>query len=80
MHLFFDIEHRGELFLDEEGEQFISLGAACDHLAGVLCEFLRSGGDADAIREMVVDITDRGQIRLVVPIIDVMPEPLLRAA
>lgn len=57
MQLFFDIQHRGELFLDEEGEQFVSVGAACHHLADVLCEFLHSGGEIDAIRDMVIDWT-----------------------
>jgi hypothetical protein len=80
MHLFFDIQHRGELFLDEEGEEFPSLGNACDHLARVLCAFVESGGEFDDIRDMVVNITDRGKLRLVVPITDIMPEPLARAA
>ncbi len=80
MHLFFDIQHRGELFLDEEGEEFPSLGNACDHLARVLCAFVESGGEFDDLRDMVVNITDRGKLRLVVPITDIMPEPLARAA
>ena len=80
MHLFFDIHHRGEVFLDDEGEQFSSLGAACDHLARVLCEFVHSGGEFENIRDMVVNITDRGKLRLVVPITDIMSEPLARAA
>jgi hypothetical protein len=29
---------------------------------------------------MVVDITDRGKIQLIVPIIDILPEPAQRAA
>ena len=80
MHLFFDIHHRGEVFLDDEGEQFSTLGAACDHLAQMLREFVRSGGEFENIRDMVVNITDRGKLRLVVPITDIMPEPLARAA
>jgi hypothetical protein len=80
MQLFFDIQHRGELFLDEEGEQFVSLGAACDHLADVLCDFLHSGGGIDDIRDMVIDITDRGKVRLIVPVIDIVRDPLPRAA
>lgn len=75
MRLFFDIKHRGELFLDEEGEEFSSLGGACDHLARVLCTFVEYD-----IRDMVINITDRGKLRLVVPITDIMPEPLARAA
>jgi hypothetical protein len=78
MHLFFDIQHRGELFLDDEGEQFRSLGSACDHLAHVLCAYAHSGGDLDDIRGMVVNINDRGKTHLVVPILDIMP--LARAA
>ena len=62
MHLFFDIHHRGEVFLDDEGEQFSSLGAACDHLAQVLCEFVHSGGEFENIRDMVVNVTDRGKL------------------
>ncbi len=80
MHLFFDIQHRGELFLDEEGEEFSSMGGACDHLARVLCAFVQSGGELDDIRDMVINITDRGKLRLVVPITDILPEPLGRAA
>ena len=80
MHLFFDIQHRGELFLDDEGEEFSSLGNACDHLARVLCTFVESGGELDDIRDLVVDITDRGKLRLVVSISDIMPKPLARAA
>lgn len=79
MQLFFDIQHRGELFLDEDGEQFVSVGAACDHLADVLYEFLHSGGDIDDIRDMVIDITDRGKVRLIVPVIDIA-RPVPRAA
>jgi hypothetical protein len=33
MHLYFDIQHRGDFFLDDEGKEFGSIGAACDHLA-----------------------------------------------
>ena len=80
MHLFFDIQHRGELFLDEEGEQFTSLGAACDHLADVLCEFLQSGAEVDDLADMIIDITDRGRVRLIVPVIDLVREPLPHAA
>jgi hypothetical protein len=80
MHLFFDIQHRGDLFLDDEGARFKSLDAACDHLARVLCEFVHTGGELDDIRDMVVDITDRGKVRLIVPIIDILPEPVQRAA
>ena len=80
MHLYFDIQHRGDLFLDDEGEEFLSIGAACDHLAQVLCAFTHSGGDIADVRDMVVAITDRGKIHLVVPIIDILPEPLPRAA
>jgi hypothetical protein len=80
VRLFFDIQHRGDFFLDDEGEEFRSIGAACDHLAQVLCAFMHSGGDVAEIRDMVVDITDRGKIHLVVPIIDILPEPLPRAA
>ena len=80
MHLFFDIQHRGDLYLDDEGEHFKSLDAACGHLARVLCEFVHTGGELDDIRDMVVDITDRGKMRLIVPIIDILPEPVLRAA
>jgi hypothetical protein len=65
MHLFFDIQHRGELFLDEEGEEFSCMGGACDHLARVLCAFVESGGELDDIRDMVINITDRGKLRLV---------------
>ena len=72
----FDIDHRGEVFLDDEGEQFSSLGAGCDHLARVLCEFVHSGGEFE--NNMVVNITDRGKLRLVLPITDIMPEPLAR--
>jgi hypothetical protein len=28
MHVFFDIQHRGDLYLDDEGEHFKSLDAA----------------------------------------------------
>jgi hypothetical protein len=80
MRLFFDIQNRGELFLDQEGEEFSSLGGACDHLAGVLCAFVQSGGELDDIRDMAIIITDRGKLRLVVPITEIMPEPLARAA
>ena len=79
MHLFFEIEHRGEI-LGDEGEEFSSLGGACDHLARVLCTFVESGGEFDDIRDFVVDITDRSKLRLVVPITDIMPEALARAA
>jgi hypothetical protein len=80
MHLFFDIEYRGDLYLDDEGEQFNSLDAACGHLARVLCAFVHTGGELADIRDMVVDITDRGKVRLMVPIIDILQEPVLRAA
>jgi hypothetical protein len=80
MHLFFDIQHRGDLYLDDEGEHFTSLDAACGHLALVLCEFVHTGGEFGDIRDMVVDITDRGKTRLIIPIIDILPEPVLRAA
>jgi hypothetical protein len=80
MHLYFDIQHRGDFFLDDEGKEFGSIGAACDHLAQVLCAFVHSGGDVADIQEMVVDITDRGKIHLVVPTIDIVPEPLPHAA
>jgi hypothetical protein len=46
----------------------------------VLWEFVYTGGELDDIRDMVVDITDRGKTRLIVPIIDILPEPVLRAA
>jgi hypothetical protein len=29
---------------------------------------------------MIIDITDRGKIHLVVPVMDILPEPLPRAA
>ena len=44
MHLFFDIQYGGDLYLDDEGEHFQSLDAACGHLARVLCEFVHTGG------------------------------------
>ena len=80
MHLFFDIQYGGDLYLDDEGEHFQSLDAACGHLARVLCTFLATGGELKDIRDMVVDITDRGKLRLIVPIIDILPEPVLQAA
>ena len=80
MHIYFDIQHRGDFFLDDEGEEFRSIGAACDHLAQVLCAFLHSDGDPGDIRDMVVAMTDRGNIHLVVPISDILPKPLSRAA
>lgn len=80
MHLFFDFQHRGELFLDDEGGQFVSLGAACDHLVDVLCEFMHSGGEIGDVSDTIIDITDRGKVRLIVAITDIMPEPALRAA
>jgi hypothetical protein len=45
MHLFFDIQHRGDLYLDDESEHFKSLDAACGHLARELCAFVDSGGE-----------------------------------
>ena len=80
MNLFFDIQHRGDLYLDDEGEHFKSLDAACGHLARVLCEFVDTGGELDDIRDMVVDNTDRVKVRLIVPIIDILPQPIQRAA
>jgi hypothetical protein len=80
MHLFFDIQYREDLYLDDEGEHFNSLDAACGHLARVLCAFVHTGGELDDIRDMVVDITDRGKVRLIVPIIDILPQPIQRAA
>ena len=80
MHVFFDIQYRGDLYLDDEGEHFQSLDAACGHLARVLCTFVHTGGELDDIRDLVVDITDRGTMRLIVPIIDILPKPVLRAA
>jgi hypothetical protein len=80
MRLFFDIQHRGDFFLDDEGEEFRSIGAACDHLAQALGVFMHSGGEIDDIRDMTVDITDRGRVRLIVPVIDIVRYPLSHAA
>jgi hypothetical protein len=80
MQVFFDIMHRNELFLDEEASEFASIKAACDFLADTLSDFVEAGGDLDDIRDMVIDITDRRDVRLSVPIVKLTKETDRRAA
>ena len=72
MQVFFDIQHKGELFLDDEGDKFASVDAACDYLVHTVCEFIQAGGEVDDIQDMVIDITDRGSVCLTVPISELL--------
>ena len=85
MLLFFDILHKGELYLDDEGIEFTSFEQAHDYLANTVREFLRIGGDPYAFdgSQTVVDITDRMHRRRTLRMADVMSElaePLHKAA
>ncbi|MFM9849122.1 MAG: DUF6894 family protein [Hyphomicrobiaceae bacterium] len=76
MHLFFDIFHKGELFLDETGAEFASLDHAHDYLIHTLREFRRLGGHpSDFVGyDATIDITDRAHVRRVVAMRDSMDE------
>ena len=52
MQVFFDIQHKGELFLDQEGHKFASVDAACDYLVLTVCGFIQAGGEVDDIRDI----------------------------
>jgi hypothetical protein len=76
MLVFFDIQHDGELHLDEEGMKFISLDDAHAYLLQTLREFTLIGGDPSSFTrtDTVVDITDRGQARRILVVAEVIAD------
>ena len=56
MQVFFDIQHKGELFLDDEGQKFASVDAACDYLVHTVREYIQAGGVVEYIQDMVIDL------------------------
>ena len=85
MHLFFDIFHNGEFFLDAHGRHFASVDHARNHLIDTMREYIRLGGHPSDIDgdQAAIDITDRGQVRRIVRMRDIVQElvaPMQQAA
>jgi hypothetical protein len=85
MLVFFDILHRDELHLDDQGGEFATLEDALAYLIDTMREFMRVSEDAQSfIRPgTVIDITDRQHLRRILPVVELMAEiakPMRKAA
>jgi hypothetical protein len=83
--LFFDILHRDELHLDDQGEEFATLEDAHASLIDTMREFMRRSEDAHSfIRPgTAIDITDRQHLRRILPVMELMADiatPMRKAA
>ena len=73
MLLFFDIFHRDELHLDDEGKEFATLDDAHAHLIDTMREFMQMSQDAEGFvrPDTVIDITDRQHVRRILPMAEI---------